>query len=182
MKRPPDLWKHAAAGLLLVLAAALWNVQYHRVLESRAEEQRRRGGASRTWRPVTPEERKAVAATIKSQLDAFRKDDYETASLYQSTELKTNFPSVQMFRRMMKYAYPQFTDYQTVSFGRARADPPGDHVEIRVTLTGRDKVTVQALYRMVREGKMYRVQSVFGGAHPNPSPRKQARPLPGITV
>ncbi len=113
--------------------------------------------------PASSAVRKAAAASIKAQLDAFAKDDYAKAVHYQSAGLKRNFPSVSAFRQMITTAYPEFAHYKSVQFGDARADAKGLHVLLPVTLTGQDGVTLKALYMMVKEGKVYKVEGVAGG-------------------
>lgn len=125
--------------------------------------------SSDTMRPAKAAERQAVAASIMAQLQAFQKGDFQKAVQYQSANLKRNFPSVAAFRQMMKAAYPEFTNYKSVQFGEAQADASGLHVLMPVTLTGKDGVTLRALYLMIKEGKVYRVDGVAGGARP-PSP------------
>lgn len=117
-------------------------------------------------RPAKPTERKAAIASIEAQLKAFQKDDFKKAENYQSAGLKQNFASTEEFRRMMKTAYPQFTNYKSVTFGPAIADTSGQHVAVPVSLTGKDGVVVRALYLMVLEGKTYHVEGVSGGARP----------------
>lgn len=124
---------------------------------------------SDTMRPAKAAERQAVAAAITAQLKAFQKGDFQKAAQYQSVNLKRNFPSIAAFRQMMKAGYPEFTNYKSVQFGDARADTSGRHVLMPVTLTGKDGITLHALYVMVKEGKVYRVDGVAGGVRP-PSP------------
>lgn len=107
--------------------------------------------------------RKAAAASVKSQLEAFAKDDYAKAATYQSAGLRQNFPSVAAFRQMMTTQYPEFAHYKAVTFGAAQADAKGLHVVLPVTLTGQDGVTLKAVYLLVKEGKVYKVEGVQGG-------------------
>lgn len=117
-------------------------------------------------RPAKPAERKAAIASIQAQLKAFGRDDFKRAATYQSAGLQQNFPNVEEFRRMMKTSYPQFMNVKSVVFGQAVADRSGKRVAVPVTLTGKDGVTLRALYLMVLEGKNYRVEGVAGGARP----------------
>lgn len=166
MKRQPLL------GLFLVLTCAVCAFAvlhpYRSQLLAPAAAQGAGPDAGK-MRPAKAAERQGVAASITAQLKAFQKDDFQKAAQYQSANLKRNFPSVPAFRQMMKAGYPQFTNYKSVQFGDARADASGQHVLMPVTLVGRDGVTLRALYLMVKEGKMYHVDGVVGGAKP-PSP------------
>ena len=120
--------------------------------------------APMVWKAATPAQRSEAAKSIRAQLDAFRADNWDKAITYQSSSLKRGFPSTNAFRQMMESSYPQFADSKTVEFGTARA--MGPLVEIRVVLTGKDGVLVGALYRMVKEGGIYRVEGVSGGLAP----------------
>lgn len=117
-------------------------------------------------RQPTEAERKAAVATIEGQLKAFKKDDYEAALKFQSSELKGNFANAEAFRRAIKQGYPQFANYKRISFGEARADRTGDRIAMSVILTGEDNVTVRAVYLLLREKGEYRVDAVLGGTRP----------------
>ncbi len=119
---------------------------------------------SAKMRPAKAAERQAAISSIQAQLKAFGRNDYKTAVTYQSAGLKKNFPSADAFRAMMEQTYPEFAHYKTVAFGPAQSDPMGAHVTILATVTGQDGVKVRAVYLMVREGKVYRVEGVAGGA------------------
>ena len=86
-----------------------------------------------------------------AQLKAFKANDYERATKYQSEGLRGNFETPDDFRRMMQRSYPQFANYKSVVFGEARATKNGDAIRVPVTLTGVDRVVVKAVYVMVRE-------------------------------
>lgn len=119
---------------------------------------------SAKMRPAKAAERQAAITSIQAQLKAFGRGDYKTAVTYQSAGLKRNFPSTEAFREMMVRTYPEFAHYKTVTFGPAQADPAGVHLAILASVTGQDGITVKAVYLMVREGKVYRVEGVAGGA------------------
>jgi hypothetical protein len=107
--------------------------------------------------------RKQVTAPIRAQLQAFAKGDYQAAMKYQSQNLRQFFPTVAQFRQMIITGYPEFAHYKSVKFEDVRADQKGEHAAVQVTLTGQDGVTINALYRMVREGIAYKVEGVMGG-------------------
>lgn len=115
------------------------------------------------WKNATAGQRKVAQASIIKQLEAFKKDDYQQAVKYQSAGLRRNFASVQQFRQMMQVAYPQFACYKKVVFGKAMAAPDGSRVQVAVRLWGRDGVETQAVYMMVKEGGIFRVEGVAGG-------------------
>lgn len=117
-------------------------------------------------RAATQVERQGVATAIRAQLEAFKKEDYKSAMIYQSKELRKNFGSLEEFRAMMRRNYPQFTRYKKVQFGKSLAVGEGKdiHFIVPVSLTGKDGIKVQATYMMVKEGGQYRVASVLGGS------------------
>ena len=116
------------------------------------------------WRAATKAERRAAVTSIRAQLDAFRRDDYTAAMLYQSIGLSRNFASIKDFRNMMKLRYPQFAHYASVRFGQARCDTKAQYVAVPVAVTGRDKVRVTALYFMTKEKGLFRVAGVQPGS------------------
>ena len=120
-------------------------------------------------RPAKAAERTAAISAIQAQLKAFGRDDYKTAITYQSSGLKKNFASPGQFRAMIVQVYPEFAHSKHVVFGPAQADTTGAHLAISTAVTGQDGITVHAIYLMVREGKVYRVDGVAGGAINPPS-------------
>lgn len=122
------------------------------------------------WRAATVAERTAAIASVTAQLNAFRANDYRKAATYQSSALRANFGSVENFRKAIKGTYPQFANYKRVRFGAARANAKGTLMALPITLTGRDGITVRALYLLELENKLYRVAGVEGGIV---APRRQ---------
>ncbi len=135
-----------------------------------AQEQADPGGGSAPTNlkmtPATKAERTAAIKSIVSQLEAFKRDDYQEASNYQASGLRRNFTSIQNFRKMMLMSYPEFAHYKSASFGDATADPSGTYVNVPIRLTGEDGITVNAFYEMILEGGAYRVVAVGGGYRP----------------
>ncbi len=169
-------------GLLVVFAVG-WRVQTL-VAQRQAEAERNRSIARvADWRRTTDAERHKVIQTITGQLDAFKKDDYRKAILLQSSALRDRFPSVEIFRQMMKTRYPLFTQYETVDFGNGRSDPKGQTVRMFVRVAGKDGTAVRVIYIMVREGDAYRVdgvQELEDGYGPRgfPNRGRERQPLP----
>jgi hypothetical protein len=129
------------------------------------------------WRNSTASERKSVMKSIVAQLDAFKKDDYAHAVVYQSSELKQHFARVDTFRTMMIRNYPQFAHYKSVTFGAARTEPGGHMVEIMAHVTGEDGMKADGLYIMKLEDGLYRVASVEGGRNTFHAARQNVRTL-----
>lgn len=120
-------------------------------------------------RPAKAAERTAAISAIQAQLKAFGRDDYKAAIVYQSSGLKKNFASPDQFQAMIKQAYPEFAHSKRAVFGPAQADASGSHLAIPAAVTGTDGITIHAVYLMVREGKLYKVEGVAGGAAAPPS-------------
>jgi hypothetical protein len=157
----------AAAGLVVLLGTRFSAEQFGpdpRVITVAQD------AAPMEQRAPTEAERKSAVDAIEAQLKAFKADDYKKAETYQSAGLRQNFRSTDEFREMMKKGYPQFANYKSVRFGDARCNAKGDQLQVRVTVTGQDGVTVRAVYLMVREEGQYRVGSVFMEERPRVNP------------
>jgi len=122
-------------------------------------------------RAATEAERKAAIASIEAQLKAFRDDDYAKAEKYQHSSLRRNFDAPGQFRRMMREAYPQFANYKSATFGDAKCDEKGETLVIPVSVTGQDRLTVRAVYMLLKEDGEYRVAGVTGGIARKADPR-----------
>ena len=127
--------------------------------------------------PANAAVRKAAAASITAQLKAFRKDDYQKAMQYQSSNLRHVFPTASRFRQMITTAYPEFAHYKSVRVDDARADAKSQRVWMQISLTGQDGVTVKAVYMLVKEKGLYRIDGVAGGGH-----APLSAPSPGSSV
>lgn len=136
------------------------------------------------WRAARPSEVKAASRAIKSQLDAFKRDDYAAAEVWQSQTLKQRFGSVSAFRRLIRENYPAFADYKGVRFGSAQALPDGAAVRIQALLRGPKDEPIAAEYILVREGKAYRIDGVSAPSSgpPQREPEQDAQPLPPATA
>lgn len=119
-----------------------------------------------TLRPATALERQSAIRSIQGQLDAFRRNDYESAIKYQSQALHRNFASPQVFQSMIEGSYPQFADYKSVIFGPATAlgKDKNATIAVPIILIGQDGVKVEATYMMTKEYGAYRVSGVSGGS------------------
>ena len=116
------------------------------------------------WKPATAAQRTAAAQSIRAQLNAFKSGQWDKAISYQSAGLKQHFASTAAFKQMMQRSYPQFTKFKKVEFGPARG--AGPIVQMQIKLTGSDNIIVQAVYTMIKEKDIYRVEGVGGGMPP----------------
>lgn len=175
----------ALLAVLMLVALGSWTWYF---LTAQKNTVLRRGNiriVPRQTRPLPPQraataaERKAASIAIRAQLDAFKKDDYKRAMIYQSKGLRKNFGTPEKFRAMMRFNYPQFAQYQKVEFGKSLAQGEGAETSLimPISLTGTDGIEVQATYVMVKEDGQYRVASVLGGNAPGAPQEDQRDPF-----
>lgn len=62
----------------------------------------------------------AIESTIQSQIDAFLKDDFETAFTFASPNIRNMFRTPENFGRMVRQGYPMVWRPQDVTFGELR--------------------------------------------------------------
>ena len=172
LKRRSLLSLFAAGALVAGLALTATEVLPWAQAQQKAEEQSEPKPTE--LRAATAEEKKAVSTAIETQLKAFRDNDYAKATKYQSLSLRKNFRDAEEFRTMMRRSYPQFASYKSVKFGDAHCSKDGTMCQIHVTVTGKDGVTLTALYAMVKEEGEWRVGSVYGGVRPKVAPQEIA--------
>jgi len=102
---------------------------------------------------------KAAAEPIMKQLDAFRRDDYDAAYVFASTEIKQMFDR-QAFERMVKGGYPEIARSTSAVVSRTEMGPDGD-VYVQLRIRGANGGGIEALYQMVPERDGWRINSVI---------------------
>ena len=162
--------KRKIAPAVLIVACLVLAVLAFRHLQSQAPPAPRFGPPSFPGfpggpdAPATAAQRAEAISSITGQLDAFRRDDYAKAAYYQSPMLQFSIGSPERFESMMKAQYPEFANSAHAIFGDAQSRMGGERVMIPVTVTGKDGVTVSAVYTMQRSPDgVYRVVGVMGG-------------------
>ena len=76
--------------------------------------------ASSVWaQDVLPREPR-IEDTIQSQIDAFLKDDFETAFTFASPNIRSIFRTPENFGRMVRQGYPMVWRPEDVTFGELR--------------------------------------------------------------
>jgi hypothetical protein len=118
---------------------------------------------------VTPEARaqtdeKAAAEPVMRQLEAFRKNDYDTAYTFASEQIHQLFDRA-AFERMVKTGYPEIADSVRASVVATRTGPDG-HVYLVITIRGANGQQIEAMYDMVRESGSWKINGVV--ARPDP--------------
>ena len=101
---------------------------------------------------------------ILRQLEAFRKNDYDLAYSFASTEIHSLFDR-QDFERMVKTGYPEIADSTRARVVERRVAPIG-HVFLLLKIRGTNGQQVEALYEMVWESGAWKINSVV--ARPDP--------------
>lgn len=164
--------KRKIAPAILIVACLILAALAFRNLQLQAP--RHNVGASRIFpgmagAPVSPAssaERAEAINSIQGQLDAFRNNDYAKAEYYQSPMLRFSTGSVQRFQSMMQDEYPEFTNSARANFGEGQSMMGGEEVVIPVQVTGKNGITVNAVYTLQRgPDGIYRVMSVEVGQH-----------------
>ena len=73
-----------------------------------------------------------VQATISSQLEAFLKDDFDTAFKFASPSIRSMFQTPQNFGQMVQRGYPMVWRSQEFNFLEHRTDPTGRAQDVQI--------------------------------------------------
>ena len=104
------------------------------------------------------EELKAAAEPIMKQLEAFRRDDYDTAYTFASVEIRQLFDRA-AFERMVRGGYPEIARSTFALIARSEMAPDG-HAHIQLRIRGANGNSIEALYDMVQEPGGWRINGV----------------------
>ncbi len=104
------------------------------------------------------QEARAATEVIMQQLEAFRREDYDTAYTFASEEIRALFDR-QAFERMVKSGYPEIARSTAALVGQTETAPDG-HVYIRLRIRGSNGNSIEALYDMVWEDGRWRINGV----------------------
>lgn len=202
--RPRYLTEIISGGLIFVLGALLWSTALAPVPEAAPElaadiPEQQLPQAPTTeapateghiipdgWKLATGPIKAAAENTVRQQVRAFARNDYETAVKYQSSALRKNFENLDTFRAMMLSQYPQFAAPADLRVLKMSHSPDGNYVLASVRVTGRDGTSVWAEYTLIKEQGAYKVAGVTGGEAvaapppPLPSPDQPMAPPPGF--
>ena len=114
---------------------------------------------------------KAAAEPVLRQLDAFRRNDYDTAYTFASAEIHSVFTR-EAFERMVKTGYPEIADSTRAHVASTRAEPNG-RVYLVLKIRGANGQHVEAVYEMVHEAGAWKINGVV--ARPDPGEEASAR-------
>ena len=98
------------------------------------------------------------------QLEALRRDDYDTAYTFASASIQEMFDRP-AFERMVKGGYPEIARSSSAHVVESRVGPDG-HVYLRVKIRGANGNNIEAVYDLVWEGGRFRINGVV--AKPDP--------------
>jgi hypothetical protein len=110
---------------------------------------------------------RAAAEPAMSQLDAFRRDDFDAAYGFASREIRELFDR-EAFERMVRTGYPEIARSVSAAVAASRHAPDG-HVHLHVRIQGANGRRIEALYDMVREPDGWRVNGVMIRPAPGPT-------------
>ena len=96
-----------------------------------------------------------IKETISRQIEAFKRDDAETAFSFASPSIQQQFGSPDVFMAMVARGYPQV--YRPRSFRFAERATRGQLTLQRVIVVGPDGVAVAALYEMIKIDDRWRI-------------------------
>ena len=114
----------------------------------------------------------AATEPISKQLEAFRRDDYDTAYAFAAADIKAMFDRA-AFERMVRQGYPEIA-HSTFALIVHSALGPDGHVYVRVRIRGANGNSIEAVYDMVQEAGSWRIN----GVATRPDPGFVSAPFP----
>jgi len=109
--------------------------------------------------PSNPQEQE-IRSVIQQQLDAFNRKDYDTAYSFASRHIQAKFSRPE-FEEMVKDGYPQIAKSRRVVFDKIAFSETANRAVATVTITGLDRITITANYRMVLEDGKWKIDGVM---------------------
>lgn len=106
----------------------------------------------------------AAAGRVMQQLEAFRRDDYDTAYTFASAKVRQIFDR-RAFEQMVKRGYPEIARSTFAVVAESQVTRDG-HVFLRVKVRGASGNSVEAVYDMIWEGGSWKINGV--AARPDP--------------
>ena len=100
----------------------------------------------------------AASEPVLRQLEAFQRNDYDTAYTFASTEIHSLFDR-SVFEQMVKTGYPEIAESARARIVERRVAPDG-HVFLLLKILGVNGRHVEALYEMVWEAGAWKINGV----------------------
>ena len=110
------------------------------------------------WAQAEKESAKAAAEPVVKQLEAFRRDDYDTAYTFASEEIRSRFDRMG-FEVMVRRGYPEIANSVFAAVTRTELQPDGA-VHVTIKIRGANGQSVEALYELVWQGA-WRINGVL---------------------
>ena len=107
---------------------------------------------------------KEASEPVMKQLEAFRRDDFDTAYSFASSEIRQLFDRP-AFEHMVKNGYPEIAR-STFAGVAASTVAPNGHVYLSVKIHGSNGNSIEALYQLVLENGQWKINGVT--AKPDP--------------
>jgi len=102
----------------------------------------------------------SIRSVIQQQLNAFNREDYDTAYFFASRHIQTKFSRPE-FEQMVKTEYRQIARSRQAVFDKIIFSGVEDHAVATVTITGADRITITANYRMTLEDGRWKIDGVM---------------------
>ena len=99
------------------------------------------------WAQAAKGDAKAAAEPVVKQLEAFRRDDYDTAFTFASAEIQTQFDR-QSFEVMVRRGYPEIARSTFAAVVKTELVPEGS-AYVTVKIRGANGQSIEALYELV---------------------------------
>jgi hypothetical protein len=99
------------------------------------------------WAQADRSDAKAAAAPVVKQLEAFRRDDYDTAFTFASAEIQAQF-NRQTFEEMVRRGYPEIARSSFAAVVKTELAPHGA-AYVTVKIRGANGQSIEALYELV---------------------------------
>jgi hypothetical protein len=100
----------------------------------------------------------AATEVVMRQLDAFRRNDFDTAYTFASTMIRDMFDR-QAFERMVRTGYPEIASSVSAFVSEFVVAPNGG-VYLRLRIGGVNGNRIEAIYEMIREDGHWRINGV----------------------
>jgi hypothetical protein len=91
----------------------------------------------------------AAQSVIRSQVEAFGRDDAAAAYSYAAPAIHDMFPQADIFMYMVQHSYPPVYRHKSFEFGEARVE--GSRVAQRARIVDQDGETWEALYTLEQQ-------------------------------
>jgi len=117
-----------------------------------------RVGCADEAKPSADAMKKKLHAVIRSQLEAFRRDDYPAAYVFAAPGIKSQFPA-EAFEKMVRASYPLIAKSTAAVFGLTIDD--GKTAVVTVRVVGQAKKAASYQYLLERVGEEWRIAGVY---------------------